>query len=205
MQALSVFHDFTLLILLLILRFVRVLMGGIVCNRFINKRLRSHHALELVWTFLPVLILIGIILPSLTLLFMLDDGRESRVTYKIKGRQWNWTYAIGVNGESVLRPMRFITREVFASHRFFRMLDTNVPLFLLGGVKSQLLVTSEDVLHAWTVPTFGVKADACPGRLNELRVIPRRRGEFFGQCSEICGAYHSWIPIQVVVWGNTVL
>lgn len=94
---------------------------------------------------------------------------------------------------------RFIIPETHGTKDLFRLLDTTAPLYLPLEVPTRILVTSRDVLHSFTIPSLGVKADACPGRLNEISIQANRPGIFFGQCSEICGANHRFIPIQVIV------
>ena len=116
------------------------------------------------------------------------------------GHQWYWTYArrnLTAENNQVVED-RFIIKESDGPLDLFRLLDTRYPLTLAPFVTSRLLVTSDDVLHSWTVPGFGVKVDACPGRINEVVVHPTRRGMFFGNCSEICGRNHRYMPIQVV-------
>lgn len=195
------FHDFTLLILTLILRFVSLIIfyifkGGL----FINKLLSSHHTLEFIWTLLPIIVLITIAVPSLTLLFMIEDSSEAFITAKAVGYQWYWVY------ERFNRPnmdedlvRRYIIPTAYGTKDLFRLLDTTNSLTIPVGVPTRVLVTSGDVLHSWTVPSLGVKVDACPGRLNEVIIVPLRTGTYFGQCSEICGRNHRFIPITVKV------
>lgn len=134
------------------------------------------------------------------ILYIIEDASLAVLTYKVTGHQWYWTYArrnLTAENNQVVED-RFIIKESDGPLDLFRLLDTRYPLTLAPFVTSRLLVTSDDVLHSWTVPGFGVKVDACPGRINEVVVHPTRRGMFFGNCSEICGRNHRYMPIQVV-------
>ncbi len=150
-----------------------------------------------------------IAVPSLTLLFMLEDRAAAVLRFKAIGYQWYWTYTWegpGLwRGRETYVGESYLVKEEEGRPNAFRLLDTSRPLYLPINTTSRILITSDDVLHSWTVPSFGVKADACPGRLNEVVVCPRRPGEFFGNCSEICGSNHRYMPIQVVVWAYGAL
>lgn len=203
-EALSTFHDFALLILVLVITFVGVILVYLGKNKLVNKTLSSHQALELVWTILPGVILMAIAVPSLALLFLLEDSADAHVVVKAIGRQWFWVYNWTNMGRTESMSVeRFMVPTRQASLDLFRLLDTTAPLYLPLEVPTRVLITSRDVLHSWTVPSLGVKADACPGRLNEVNIQASRPGLFFGQCSEICGANHRFIPIQVIVWGRS--
>ena len=151
----------------------------------------AHQQLEFFWTLVPCLLLISLALPSLSLLYLLDEVGTPAITQHITGYQWYWSYS---GCESVV--------ETYASYLTsgpLRNLSTDSSLRLPSGLVLRLLVTSSDVLHSWALPAFGLKADCVPGRLNSLSSILDRPGIFYGQCSEICGANHSFIPISVVV------
>ena len=178
------------------------MMLRLVINKWINKKLSAHHGLEFIWTILPAVILVAIAIPSLTLLFMLEDSADAYITVKAIGRQWYWVYrwaGQSSEGEGELLE-RYMIPPAQGREDLFRLLDTTAPLYLPLEVPVRVFIRSSDVLHSWTVPSLGVKADACPGRLNEVVLQAKRPGLFYGQCSEICGANHSFMPIQLIVW-----
>lgn len=203
------FHDFTILILTLILTFVSLVIFFILKKNYINKNLAAHHLLEFIWTLLPIIVLVTIAIPSLTLLFIMEDSSEAFVRIKAIGYQWYWTYE-NFSSEQQREPFeRYIIPEKRGTQDLFRLLDTTNSLLAPVNIPTRILITSGDVLHSWTVPALGVKADACPGRLNEVIILPLRTGTFFGQCSEICGRNHRFIPIEVKVtsanlWRETI-
>lgn len=198
-EYLVTFHDFTLLILTLILTFVSFVIFFMLKKTYINKTLAAHHLLEFVWTLLPIIVLVTIAIPSLTLLFMIEDSSEAFVRIKAIGYQWYWAYENFSPGHPREPFERYIIPENRGTPDLFRLLDTTNYLLAPVSIPTRILITSGDVLHSWTVPALGIKADACPGRLNEVIILPLRTGTFFGQCSEICGRNHSFIPIEVKV------
>jgi len=189
------FHDFTLLILSVILIAVGVIMIGALININLQIGLLASHSLERIWTFFPGLILLQIAVPSLILLYRLDEGQKSSLTIKAVGHQWYWSYEYtdfykdsSLELESYMNP---------APGNNLRLLDVDNRTVLPYLTQVRVLATRTDVLHAWTVPSLGVKADACPGRLNQMHFTSLRPGVFYGQCSEICGANHRFIPIRL--------
>lgn len=175
---------------------------GRILNPFINSKIKEAQRLECVWTLLPALILIKLAIPSISLLYKLDEPFiQSLISYKAIGRQWYWNYNIfDFKFSSLINNEREAYMEPSDNLNIIRTLNTNLSLILPINISSQILVTSSDVLHSWTVPSIGLKIDACPGRLNSIFVCPSNIGVFFGQCREICGANHSFIPISVEVW-----
>lgn len=151
--------------------------------------------LELFWTIVPRIILIFIGLPSIRLLYLLDEVYKPALTIKAVGHQWYWSYEYSdfnnVEFDAYIIPSNEITIKIF------RLLDVDNRTLIPINAQIRILVTAADVLHAWTVSSMGVKADAVPGRLNQVNFYSNRPGLFFGQCSEICGANHRFIPIVV--------
>lgn len=197
------FHDFTNIILLFILRFVGLILNSILFNKIIHKSLLEGQILESIWTLIPALILIQIALPSLVLLYTLEEYRRDKgISLKATGHQWYWRYEYPefFSGESASSSRRFdsyITPLGDLKNGDFRLLETDNRVNLPSQIPIRILVTREDVLHAWAIPRLGLKVDAVPGRLNQLRVEMNSVGVFYGQCSEICGANHSFIPIRL--------
>ena len=156
--------------------------------------------LEIFWTVVPIIILVIICIPSFLLLYALDDWPVTIKSdwVKIIGNQWYWVYE--ANG-LWLNPLEsfssyMVPADELLNHQL-RLLSVDNPLYLPTWTPISLLITSHDVLHSWAVPSLGVKMDACPGRINIIKVFIDRPGTFYGQCSEICGVNHSFMPIVV--------
>lgn len=194
MEEFIFFHDFALVILVLILGIVGFIIVAALTNSAIRTNMLEGQVLEGIWTAVPALVLVQIAIPSLLLLYSLDEGSNCELTIKAMGHQWFWTYEysdFGVRGETVEIESYISPSE----ERTVRLLDVDNRAPLPIGVGIRVLVGSTDVLHSWAVPAIGVKADACPGRLNQLSLLSHRPGVFYGQCREICGANHRFIPI----------
>ena len=155
-------------------------------NKITYRGLIQYHPAELMWTLWPILILFAIALPSLKLLYLIDEPENTRHTAKAQGHQWYWQYDIP--------NLTSYDSFMIGNYRF---LDVDNRLILPTLMKTRILITAADVLHSWTLPTIGAKADAVPGRVNKLTVLPQRSGVYYGQCREICGRNHSFIPIAV--------
>ena len=194
-EQLIFFHDHALLILILITTLVGYFMLSLVTNKFVNRYLLDGQMIEIIWTVLPAVILIILALPSLRLLYLIDETTEPRITLKTVGHQWYWSYEYSdfndIEFDSYMTPTNSLTQGEF------RLLEVDNRVILPYLTQIRLLVTAADVIHSWTIPRLGIKADAVPGRLNQLNVFFNRPGIFYGQCSEICGANHSFIPIRV--------
>nr|QPO06874.1 cytochrome c oxidase subunit II [Anopheles funestus] len=195
MEQLNFFHDHTLLILTMITILVGYIMGMLMFNQFTNRYLLHGQTIEILWTVLPAIILMFIAFPSLRLLYLMDEINTPSITLKSIGHQWYWSYEysdfMNLEIDSYMVP----TNELETNG--FRLLDVDNRIVLPMNNQIRILVTATDVLHSWTVPSLGVKVDATPGRLNQLNFLINRPGLFFGQCSEICGANHSFMPIVI--------
>nr|AWB98240.1 cytochrome c oxidase subunit 2 [Anopheles nr. braziliensis BA50_1_104] len=195
MEQLNFFHDHTLLILTMITILVGYIMGMLMFNKFTNRYLLHGQTIEIIWTVLPAIILMFIAFPSLRLLYLMDEINTPSITLKSIGHQWYWSYEysdfLNLEFDSYMIP----TNELELNG--FRLLDVDNRVVLPMNNQIRILVTATDVLHSWTVPSLGVKVDATPGRLNQLNFLINRPGLFFGQCSEICGANHSFMPIVI--------
>lgn len=199
MEEFHYFHDFTNIILLFILIFVGFIIVSILSNKIIFKGLLEGQIIEFIWTLIPGLILVQIALPSLTLLYLIEDCRSPDLTIKAIGHQWYWEYEYSdfwIN-EKNFSFDSYIIPEVELELGIFRQLETDNRVVLPLSTKIRTLVSRADVLHSWTVPSLGVKADAVPGRVNQLNFINTIPRVLYGQCSEICGRQHSNMPIRV--------
>nr|UDF84430.1 cytochrome c oxidase subunit II [Phyllodiaptomus tunguidus]UDF84443.1 cytochrome c oxidase subunit II [Phyllodiaptomus tunguidus] len=199
MEELIFLHDFINLVLMFIISFVGYMMVSMMKNSFINKNLLEMQMVESIWTIIPAIILVQIALPSLLLLYMLDESIDSSLTLKAIGHQWYWSYEYSdfwfAEKNSFYEFDAYMIPSAELSPEMFRLLDTDNHTVLPFNTHVRVLISSADVLHAWTVPSLGVKADAVPGRINQVKFISQRPGIFYGQCSEICGANHSFMPI----------
>jgi len=157
------------------------------------KNLLENHYLELIWTVAPIFVLFFIGIPSLRILYLIEENFKPDITVKVLGHQWYWRYEYANFNKTI---DSFIILENF-NNRFFRLLETDNRIVLPFNFNIRFLLSSTDVIHAWTVPSLGIKIDAIPGRLNQINANINRRGLFFGQCSEICGANHRFMPIQL--------
>jgi cytochrome c oxidase subunit 2 len=194
-EQLNFFHDHTLLILLLITILVGYIIVILFFNQFTNRFLLSGQTIEIIWTILPAIILLFIAFPSLRLLYLLDEINKPSITIKTIGHQWYWSYEYSdfknIEFDSYIIP----TNEL--ENNGFRLLDVDNRIILPTTSQIRVIVSAIDVLHSWTVPSLGVKIDATPGRLNQTNIFINRSGLYYGQCSEICGVNHSFIPIVI--------
>ncbi len=193
-EQLSDFHDFTIAIITLVTTLVGVSIITICVFKPTNRFLLQEQTIEIIWTVVPVFILFAIALPSLQTLYTLDDPFSPGLTIKATGHQWYWSYSYSdfkdLEFDSYILPYERIKGLP-------RLLEPDNSLVIPTNTQIRLITTASDVIHAWTVPSLGVKADAVPGRLNQLIFIARRPGIFYGQCSEICGSNHRFIPIKI--------
>lgn len=194
-EQLNFFHDHTLLILIIITVLVAYLIGILFFNNLINRFLLHGQTIEVIWTILPAFVLIFIALPSLRLLYLLDEINNPSLTLKTIGHQWYWSYEY--SDFSNIEFDSYITPYNELQENSFRLLDVDNRIILPTNNQIRILVSAADVLHSWTVPSLGIKVDATPGRLNQTNFLINRPGLFYGQCSEICGANHRFIPIVI--------
>lgn len=168
-----------------------------VVGGFVNRSLLESQLIEIIWTVLPALILLFIALPSLHLLYLLDEVRTPRLTIKVIGHQWYWRYEY--SDFKAIEFDAYIIPEKELREGGFRVLEVDHRTVVPFLTQIRVLASASDVIHSWTVPRLGVKVDAVPGRLNQLRFLTERTGVLYGQCSEICGANHRFIPIVLEV------
>nr|ARH54652.1 cytochrome c oxidase subunit 2 [Scirtes orbicularis] len=195
MEQLTFFHDHTMLILMMITTLVGYLMFSLFFNKYNNRFLLEGQTIEVIWTILPAITLIFIALPSLRLLYLLDEINNPMITLKTIGHQWYWSYEYSDFSNTEFDSYMIQTNDLQKNN--FRLLDVDNRVVIPFCAQVRLLVSAADVLHSWTIPSLGVKIDATPGRLNQTSFFMSRPGIFFGQCSEICGSNHSFMPIMI--------
>lgn len=181
-----------------------------------TKKIVEHAGIELIWTILPSIILVLIAIPSFALLYAMDEIIDPKVTVKAIGYQWFWNYEYAETKDEILfydktDLLGYNLREyrnylnfdsVMYTYEelpfgFHRLLDVDHQMILPTNVHIRLMITGGDVIHSWSVPALGVKVDAIPGRMNQVGVFIKREGIFYGQCSELCGVNHGFMPIAV--------
>jgi cytochrome c oxidase subunit 2 len=209
LEGMIYFHNYLMFFLLIIgiavVWFLLEIIRHFTFNKDKKPSLFTHsNVLEIVWTVVPSFVLLLIAVPSFSLLYSLDDLIDPFLTLKIVGHQWYWSYEIsdplhldsavfrqGVTIDSYLKSTSELQKGSY------RLLETDRRLVLPVESHIRLMVSSTDVLHSATVPSFGFKVDACPGRVSEASLFIKRTGTFYGQCSEICGVNHGFMPIVV--------
>lgn len=154
-------------------------------------------ALEVIWTVIPIVILIVLAVPSMKLLFFMDKAPNPEMTLKITGHQWYWSYEYPDNGGFEFDSNMVPDEEIKPGQR--RLLEVDNQVVLPVNTEIRLLMTSEDVIHNWAIPSFGVKMDTVPGRTNESWIKVTKPGVYYGQCSELCGVNHGFMPVAVKV------
>lgn len=191
-------HDNILFYLIIIISFVgyflliNIYQKGI---RIRSKDLNHSSIVEFIWTIIPAIILIFIAIPSFKLLFTMDEVLKPIITLKIQGSQWFWSYSIldtiGIN----IDFLSYIKDDLEKGE--LRLLEVDNRILLPINTPIRILVTSNDVMHAWAIPSLGVKIDAIPGRINHSLIYILREGVYYGQCSELCGQGHAYMPIVI--------
>lgn len=196
------FHNFLLVIIAGIVVFVFSLLLFVMA-RF-NSRANptpsqtTHNVLlEIVWTVVPVIILITIAVPSFKLLYYMDRTENPEMTLKVTGYQWYWGYEYPDHGGVSFTSNMVPRTDIDTAKGQIRNLSVDNPLVLPVDTDIQVLVTAADVLHSFAVPAFGIKTDAVPGRTNETWIRIEKEGTYYGQCSELCGANHAFMPVEV--------
>lgn len=194
-------HDVLLVVIVAIALFVTALMAYVMIRFRASanptpSRTTHHPKLEIAWTVVPTLILIAIAYPSFKLLYYAETHPEPDLTIKATGASWYWIYEYPDDGIELYATM--VDEEDLEPGQP-RLLATDAPLVVPVEKVVRMQVTSDDVIHAWAVPAFGVKVDAVPGRLNEIWFAAEKTGTFYGQCSELCGTNHAFMPIEVKV------
>ncbi|MBU6235694.1 MAG: cytochrome c oxidase subunit II [Alphaproteobacteria bacterium] len=202
MQQMSDFHHMLVYIIVAIAAFVLALLIWVVVRynakaNPVPSKTTHNTLLEVVWTVIPVVILIVIAVPSFKVLFSQGRIPQAEMTLKVTGYQWYWGYEYPDQGGIAFNANMIPEKEIDPSKGQKRLLETDNELVLPVDTVIRVQITASDVIHAWTVPAFGVKKDAMPGRLNEAWFKITKPGIYYGQCSEICGNGHAYMPIKV--------
>lgn len=169
-------------------------------NNPIPSNITHGTTIEIVWTVTPSIILMVIAIPSFALLYSIDEVIDPAVTIKVIGHQWYWSYEYSdysdTNGNCVNFDSYMVSDDDLQLGQV-RLLDVDNRVILPANTHVRALITATDVIHSWAVPSLGIKMDACPGRLNQVSMFIKREGVFYGQCSEICGIQHGFMPIAI--------
>ncbi len=210
-------HEFHLLLMVLMTLVVLVVLGllGYVMWRFRAKanpepaKFSHNTTVEVIWTVVPVIILLVIAIPSFRLMYFMDRAEDPELSVKITGYQWHWGYEYsGISDEfaevSIPEYLSYMIPDEDLGPNDVRLLSTDTKVVLPVNTDIQFLVTAADVLHSWALPAFGIKRDAVPGRLNETWARVEKEGVYYGQCSEICGINHAFMPAEVHVVSREV-
>nr|YP_010583732.1 cytochrome c oxidase subunit II [Sepia orbignyana]UXN83928.1 cytochrome c oxidase subunit II [Sepia orbignyana] len=197
MEQIIFFHDHAMFSIIMVLTMVMYMSLALIMNKFSCLNITESQKIETIWTIAPAMILLLLAVPSLRLLYLLDETNNPLITIKTMGHQWYWSYEYSdftnIEFDSYMVPSTDLTLGEF------RLLETDHHLILPMKINTRMIVSSTDVIHSWTMPSLGVKVDAVPGRLNQLMLYSSKAGLFYGQCSEICGANHSFMPITLEV------
>nr|BDI12956.1 cytochrome c oxidase subunit II [Abarenicola claparedi oceanica] len=195
MTQLIAFHDHAMLVLTLVTSIVGYALTTLLFNKLSCRTILEAQQIETIWTILPAVTLLFLALPSLRLLYLMDEVSHPSLTIKAIGHQWYWSYEYSDFWKLEFDSYMLPTEDLKDGE--FRLLEVDHRAVVPMGVETRILVTSSDVIHSWTIPALGVKADAIPGRLNQIGFTINRPGVYYGQCSEICGANHSFMPIAL--------
>jgi cytochrome c oxidase subunit 2 len=218
------FHNYLMIFLIFIVIFVFWMLGQVIHHFYFKKNSKSYlfthsNILEILWTIFPAFILLLVAIPSFALLYSIEELIEPIISLKIIGHQWYWSYEYSdysSNLTSFEESLNFDSYMIATNELTkgsFRLLEVDNRVVLPINAHIRLLVTASDVLHSWAIPSFGIKMDACPGRLSQVSLFIKREGVYYGQCSEICGVNHGFMPIVVqgvsvdtfVIWMSSKL
>nr|YP_010958557.1 cytochrome c oxidase subunit II [Centrotypus laticornis]UXF57633.1 cytochrome c oxidase subunit II [Centrotypus laticornis] len=193
MEQLIIFHDHGMMIITMITVTVGYTIISLTTSKHTSRYILENQLIELIWTLIPTITLIFIALPSLQILYLIEESMKPMISIKVIGHQWYWSYEYSdfneLEFDSYMKPSMNLNKNEF------RLLDVNNRMMIPFNTTTRILTSSADVIHSWTIPSAGIKIDASPGRINQSNMMINRPGLFFGQCSEICGPNHSFMPI----------
>lgn len=205
---LNSFHDYVIVVMASVVGVISYIMIFLVLNKASHKYLVEGGVIETIWSVVPAFLLLVLVVPSMKVLYLIEDTLFPNSSVKIIGHQWYWSYVIPILGS-----VCFKFKDSFVDYLEYdtiidsysigsenpRLLGSRNYLLLPINTSYRLLISSTDVIHSFAVPSLGLKVDALPGRINQLLVSPCRLGFYFGQCSEICGSNHSFMPVVLKV------
>lgn len=207
-EGITELHDTIFFYLIVIGVAVGWMLGSVIMSYNSTRSPMAHRyanhgtLIEVVWTVTPALVLVAIAFPSFKLLYLMDEVISPSMTVKVVGHQWYWSYELSdfvdADGEAIEYDSYMVPDSDIADGAL-RLLEVDNRIVLPVDTHVRFVVTGADVIHDFAVPSLGLKIDACPGRLNQTSVLAQREGTFYGQCSEICGVYHGFMPIVVEV------
>lgn len=196
-EQLIFFHDNIMFVVLLIMMLVGWVMISAIFNKHYYKYLVEGTSIEIIWTCIPAVILLFIAFPSLQLLYSMDEIVDPSLTIKAVGHQWYWSYEYSDVDEESIEFDSYMIPTSDLENGDLRLLEVDNRIVIPVNTQVRVVITGADVIHCFAVPSLGVKADAIPGRLNQVSFLAKRPGTYYGQCSEICGSDHSFMPIVV--------
>uniref|UniRef100_UPI00315DF223 cytochrome c oxidase subunit 2 n=1 Tax=Choucentrus sinensis TaxID=3038122 RepID=UPI00315DF223 len=195
MEQLILFHDHGMMIVVMITMMIMYMITSLFTSKMMGRYTLENQSMEFIWTLMPALTLIFIALPSLRILYLIEESVKPFITIKVMGHQWFWSYEYSdfneIEFDSYMKPQKNLEMNQF------RLLETDNRLIIPYNYMIRILTSSSDVIHSWTIPSTGIKIDSFPGRINQGNMIMNRPGLYFGQCSEICGSNHSFMPIMM--------
>lgn len=203
-ESMHSFHDLLLWIIITISVFVAGLLVYVMIKfrsgANPNPSKTAHNTLiEVLWTVAPIMILVVIAIPSFRLLYVADKAVDAQMTVKVQGYQWYWAYSYPDEGDFVVESRIAARTEAEATDGKIRMLSTDNPLVVPVDTTIRVILTSDNVIHSWAVPAFGVQKYTTPGHVNETWFKAEQTGTFYGMCQQICGADHGFMPVEVKV------
>jgi cytochrome c oxidase subunit 2 len=205
MEEIDYVHNLMLVVLSSIGIIVTILLLVVIYryreSRNPNPAKFSHNTpLEIIWTVVPILVLIVILIPSIKILYVFDRAENPDITIKVTGHQWYWSYDYLLNDEcKTLSFDSYMIPDKDLKPGQLRLLDVDKPVVIPKGKTVRLLITSQDVIHSFAVPSLGIKTDGIPGRINETWFRVQKEGVYYGQCSELCGRDHGFMPIAIKI------
>lgn len=198
-------HEFHTLLLVIITAIVVLVLGllAFILVRFnarrnpVPSKTAHNTAIEIIWTAVPIMILVVIAIPSMKLLYFANKTTSPDMTLKVTGHQWYWSYNYPDHGDFAFDSLPIADADINVEAGQVRLLSVDNPVVVPVGANIQVLVNSDDVIHNWAVPSLALKKDALPGRINETWMRIEREGTFYGMCSELCGVNHYFMPIEI--------
>nr|WIA69330.1 cytochrome c oxidase subunit 2 [Linognathus africanus] len=186
-------HDSIMILLMFIVAMISYIFMSSMFSKLTDLKFFSNEVLESLWVTLPMIALLILAIPSLHCLYLMEESSNPLMTIKAVGHQWYWSYEYdaGIEFEAYMSPI--------CEYSSYRLLETDNSIIIPVGVEVRILTTSTDVIHSFSMPSMGLKMDAIPGRINQMLLTSFKLGKVYGQCSEMCGAMHSFMPISMEV------